>query len=40
MENMGMDDVDERIREWAAGVGKEHEVEYAESFRTFELDGD
>jgi LmbE family N-acetylglucosaminyl deacetylase len=40
MENMGMDDVDERIRDWAADVGKEHEVKYAEAFRTFELDGE
>jgi LmbE family N-acetylglucosaminyl deacetylase len=40
MENMGMADVDERIREWAAELGKERQVEYAESFRTFELDGD
>jgi LmbE family N-acetylglucosaminyl deacetylase len=40
MENMGMGDVDERIREWAADVGKKHEVKYAESFRTFELDGE
>ena len=40
MENMGMDDVDQRIREWAADVGKKHEVKYAEAFRTFELDGE
>jgi LmbE family N-acetylglucosaminyl deacetylase len=40
MENMGMGDVDERIREWAADVGRKHEVNYAESFRTFELDGE
>ncbi|HEV8571876.1 MAG TPA: PIG-L deacetylase family protein [Actinomycetota bacterium] len=38
MENMGMNDVDERIREWAADLAKEREVEYAEAFRTFELD--
>jgi LmbE family N-acetylglucosaminyl deacetylase len=40
MENMGMEDVDQRIREWAADVGKKHEVKYAEAFRTFELDGE
>jgi LmbE family N-acetylglucosaminyl deacetylase len=40
MENMGMGDVDQRIREWAADVGKKHEVKYAEAFRTFELDGE
>jgi LmbE family N-acetylglucosaminyl deacetylase len=40
MENMGMSDVDERIREWAADVGKKHDVKYGESFRTFELDGE
>jgi LmbE family N-acetylglucosaminyl deacetylase len=40
MENMGMGDVDDRIREWAADVGRKHDVKYAESFRTFELDGD
>lgn len=38
LENMGMDDVDERIREWAAHAGKDHGVKYAEAFRTFELD--
>jgi LmbE family N-acetylglucosaminyl deacetylase len=38
MENMGMEDVDERIREWATEAGKERGVKYAEAFRTFELD--
>jgi LmbE family N-acetylglucosaminyl deacetylase len=40
MENMGMNDVDDRIREWAAGMGKERNVKYAEAFRTFQLDGE
>jgi LmbE family N-acetylglucosaminyl deacetylase len=40
MENMGMNDVEKRIRRWAADLGKEREVEYAEAFRTFELDGE
>lgn len=40
MENMGMDDLDERIRDWAAAVGKGHELKYAEAFRTFELGED
>jgi LmbE family N-acetylglucosaminyl deacetylase len=40
MENMGMTDVDQRIREWAAEVGRKHDVKYAEGFRTFELDGE
>jgi LmbE family N-acetylglucosaminyl deacetylase len=38
MENMGMNDPDGRIREWAADLGKKRELEYAEAFRTFELD--
>jgi LmbE family N-acetylglucosaminyl deacetylase len=37
MENMGMDDVDDRVREWAADLGKERDVKYAEAFRTFDL---
>ena len=40
MENMGMSDVEKRIRRWAADLGKEREFEYAEAFRTFELDGE
>jgi LmbE family N-acetylglucosaminyl deacetylase len=40
MENMRMNDVDERIRKWAADLGKEGQVQYAEGFRTFELDGE
>jgi LmbE family N-acetylglucosaminyl deacetylase len=40
MKNMGMNDLDERIRKWAADLGKEREVRYAEAFRTFELDGE
>jgi LmbE family N-acetylglucosaminyl deacetylase len=40
MENMGMNDVEERIREWAADLGEKRQVDYAEAFRTFELDGD
>jgi LmbE family N-acetylglucosaminyl deacetylase len=40
MDNMGMGDVDQRIREWAADVGRKHEVKYAEAFRTFDLDGE
>ena len=40
IENMGEFDVDERMRRWAADLGKEREVEYAEAFRTFELDGE
>jgi LmbE family N-acetylglucosaminyl deacetylase len=40
MENMGMNDLDGRIREWAADLGKEREVKYAEAFRTFDLDGE
>lgn len=38
MVNMGMGDVDDRIRKWAADVGTEGGVKYAEAFRTFELD--
>lgn len=38
MENMGMGDLDDRIREWAAGAGKQGGVKYAEAFRTFDLD--
>ena len=37
MENMGETDVDARIREWAAEVAEDAEMEYAEAFRTFEL---
>jgi LmbE family N-acetylglucosaminyl deacetylase len=36
--NMGDFDVDARIREWAAAVAGEDDMEFAESFRTFHLE--
>jgi hypothetical protein len=35
---MGDFDVDARIREWAAAVAGEDDMEFAESFRTFHLE--
>jgi LmbE family N-acetylglucosaminyl deacetylase len=37
LENMGEDDIDARMREWATDVAKGSEIEYAEAFRTFDL---
>lgn len=39
VENMGSFDVEARVREWAAEIGERGGLEYAEAFRTFELDG-
>jgi LmbE family N-acetylglucosaminyl deacetylase len=36
--NMGQFDVDARIREWAAAIADDDEMEYAEAFRTFHLE--
>ena len=36
--NMGDFDVDGRIREWAAAIAKTGDMEYAEAFRTFQLE--
>ena len=38
LENMGEDDIDGRIREWASAIAKDSEMEYAEAYRTFRLD--
>lgn len=37
IENMGADDIDERMRRWAADAADGSEIEYAEAFRTFTL---
>jgi LmbE family N-acetylglucosaminyl deacetylase len=37
LENMGEDDIDARMREWATDVARGSEIEYAEAFRTFDL---
>lgn len=37
IDNMGADDIDERIRRWAAEAARGSEMEYAEVFRTFTL---
>ncbi len=39
IENMGDFDVDARMRDWGANLGKRVGAPYAESFRTFRLDG-
>jgi LmbE family N-acetylglucosaminyl deacetylase len=38
MENMGEDDVDARMREWASKAAGEDDMEFAEVFRTFALE--
>jgi LmbE family N-acetylglucosaminyl deacetylase len=37
LENMGEDDIDARMREWATEVAEGSELELAEAFRTFDL---
>jgi LmbE family N-acetylglucosaminyl deacetylase len=37
LENMGEDDIDARMREWATDVAEGSELELAEAFRTFDL---
>ncbi|HEX2030817.1 MAG TPA: PIG-L family deacetylase [Actinomycetota bacterium] len=37
IENMGANDIDERMRRWAAEAAEGAEMEYAEAFRTFTL---
>lgn len=37
MENMGEDDIDSRMREWATDVAEGSDIELAEAFRTFDL---
>lgn len=37
MENMGEFDIDGRMRDWAAEMAGEDDVEFAEAFRTFDL---
>jgi LmbE family N-acetylglucosaminyl deacetylase len=37
MENMGEDDIDSRMREWATEVAEGSDIELAEAFRTFDL---
>jgi LmbE family N-acetylglucosaminyl deacetylase len=38
IENMGFEDLEERIRDWAARAAQGHEMELAEAFRTFRLE--
>jgi LmbE family N-acetylglucosaminyl deacetylase len=38
MENMGMLEADEKLREWARDVAEDADVEFAERFRTFEIE--
>ena len=37
MENMGEDDIDSRMREWATEVAEGSDIELGEAFRTFDL---
>jgi LmbE family N-acetylglucosaminyl deacetylase len=38
MENMGENDIDGRMREWASDAARDVDFEYGESFRTFDLE--
>jgi LmbE family N-acetylglucosaminyl deacetylase len=38
LENMGELDIDGRIREWGSDVARDHDFEFGEAFRTFDLE--